>query len=656
MRYPRYELSVRILPDSRRLEASGIIALPASDTAREAVELSLSELMRDLRFEVLSPAASAGPAELAKVSRPSSRVGWGTDTWRVKPAHPFAAGEPVRLRFSYSGGGTSNIFSIEPDCAFAGGISTAWYPEVESVPVRPDGRLRGTQGVGLVEYTVPAGFVVHAQGVPQSTPEEHGRGVFRFDVRDRMYFAFGAARYTVSRRPGRIPLTAYLLRNRDSTQAFLAGAAKILDLLGDHFGPYPFSEFALVEVPTDQADRAGFAGASMDGFMFPSSEFLDKPFNTAYYGHEIGHQWWGGLIKPGTSDGAWMLTEGMAEYAGLYIVGKLDGESAAERYRRRGYPGYYNLGGVGYLRLAAAGLDRPLATLPPDPSIARPIVNSKGNFAWSMLADELGLESFKRVLRGFIKQHAYERIPWNIALQEIERKAGRDLTWFYTQWFDGTGAPAWRLAWRLDGRVVRGTILQDPPHFRTRVEVRLEGPGCTPALQTIEVRGARTEFHFTAACRVEAVLLDPAYRVLHWTPEYKAEAEAVVPYTRADALLQQGRGDEAKPEFERALAQVAQPDRYGLTFLLNYGLAQLHTDRGEFAEAKTRLEAALMSPVRPPEVLPFAYVQLLRGARETHDTVGVERALTAVVAADVAAGGRTGAVEQARALISSQHH
>jgi hypothetical protein len=127
----------------------------------------------------------------------------------------------------------------------------------------------------------------------RSSPKEMSEGTFRFEVNDPAFFSFGAAKYSLQRKSGTIPATLYLLRSRENASEFLPGAARVLGALTQEFGPYPHSEFAIIEVPTKQADRAGFDGASVDGFIFVNSDFVDNGFNTAFFGHEISHQWVG---------------------------------------------------------------------------------------------------------------------------------------------------------------------------------------------------------------------------------------------------------------------------------------------------------------------------------------------------------------------------
>lgn len=529
---PRYDLSIRLMPDARRLEATGTMRLPATNFARNSFELSLSELMEDFRVEIVSPTVSAGVARLDARVRPYSRPGWGTTTWTIRPPRPIPPNEPVLLRFSYAGGGerTSFIFSLGAEACFGAGIATAWYPELEAFPVESDGRLRGLRGTGTLNFSVPRGYLVHAQGIQRKTPGEMSQGTFQFEINSPVFFSFAAGRYTVRRRSGTLPIALYLLRPRENADSYINGSARVLNALTQEFGDYPHSEFAIVEVPTAQGEQAGFAGASLDGFIISNTEFLDKDFNAAYFGHEISHQWWGSLIRARAVAGRWMLSEGMAQYGSLRAVEMLEGITAAERYRRTGYPGYISdQNALGYFTLAAQGTDHRLSDLPQEGNLSRALSNSKGFIVVDMLSRTIGRRRFSRILQNFIREHAYQQVTWNEFLRAIEAGAGRNLRWFYGQWFERTGAPDFQLTWRQEGRRVRGVIAQTSPYYQAALEIEAKNNQGQRLVRTVKIRRAETTFSFPVNFRVKTVTLDPNYLVLRWTPEYRTAANTSRP-------------------------------------------------------------------------------------------------------------------------------
>lgn len=512
---PQYDLSIRVMPDARRLEVTGKVRLPARNTSYSELRLSLSEVMHDLTVRVIEPAASSGTVRLEK-----GDVSRGSIKWIVHPVRPIPAGETVMLSFSYTGGEqVANQFYIGPEVSFASAWGTDWYPLPDS---------EDDEGFGALRFSVPAGDVVCATGERRSSTEDEAQGKFLFEVKHRTYFSFGAGRYTVARRAGAIPVSLYLLRPRQNANQYLDGVSKIIYLLSQEFGPYRFSEFALVEVPTELANKARFSGASVQGFFFSSSNAFDAPqFNLAlpYFAHELSHEWFPHTVALKKGRGRF-TEEALAQYGSLRVVEAMQGAAVAEQYRRTGLPNYtVDFSALGYFKMAAAGSDQRLADLQGEPG--RLLAYTKGFLVWDMLSREIGRAKFQRVMHDITRRYAFREITWGELLRAIEVGAGRNLGWFYEQWFERTGAPDFKLTWRQVGRKLLGSVTQTSPSYRAALEVEAKNGQGQRLVRKVRVRGAETSFSFPVKFRVGSVTLDPHYLVLRWTPEYRNAARRV---------------------------------------------------------------------------------------------------------------------------------
>jgi len=506
------DLSVKVQPDQRRLEASGTLRLPAAKEAREEVEFSLRADMADLRVEVLSPQACAGPADV----RDRGSAGSGTDKdWTIRPRHPFPAGSDISLKFSYAGGKKQSlVFYLGREGCFAGGPNSAWYPNFSS-----------GQYTGSLHFEVPKGLVVKATGNLVRTRDEADRTVFEFAVTQPSTFSFAVGKYLVHRHEGKVPTTLYLLKDRPFAEKMVTGLGQVLDVLVPEFGPYPYGkEFAIVETPSPQSEMSGFTGASLEGFMFVSRSSLRGGFNLALFGHEVGHQWWGNLVKHTGEKGSNMLDEAMAQYGSLRCVEEIEGPEAAARYRWTGYPGYSNVQcGRGGLRLWATGRDHALENLPSGSLISHNLADSKGFLVYHLLARTIGPDRFREALHQIIKRHAGGTVTWQEFLQAVQEAAGRDMGWFYEQWFTRTGAPFLSLDWHQEGDKLRCTIAQEEPTYRLSIPIAVEFAGRPSVTHDVDVAGAKTQVVLPAPGRVSSVTLDPLHHVYHMTPAIKDE-------------------------------------------------------------------------------------------------------------------------------------
>ena len=633
---PRYELALKILPDSHRLEASGTLRLASSDTTRKSVQLLLSESMRDLAVEVIEPRVSRGRPDLEKRERPGSTPGWGSNVWTIVPRAPFPAGQPILLRFSWAGGDQPGfVFYLGPEGSLAGGINTAWYPQV----LDPSG---GTSaGIGGMDFRLPNGYTVIASGTPAA--ESQTSGEFRFVANQPTHFAFAAGKYTVLRREGAVPMAVYLLRRRENAESYLDGCTRILEVLVREYGPHPYgNRFAVVEVPTEKLP--GSSGASFENFILANSASMDAPFNPVFFGHEMGHIWWGNLIKQKGERGRFMLDEGMAQYSALISLEHLEGSTAAEQMRRRGDPASpIEHSASTYFALAAGGLDSPLSRLPAEWN-SRNLASSKGPLVVDLLARTLGRDRFREILRHFTSRHAFTSVTWDQFVEAFDGGPEGQYWWFFSQWFDRPGAPDWRLSWVQEDSTLRGVIAQEAPFFRAVVDVGVAGPSGHRIVRPLEIQAqARTDFSWDVDLKVRDVTLDPEFRVPHWTPQFHAEAPLLAPYWQAFVKEESNQHDAALAHLEEAIKRVPAEDTMGVRFMLEELTARLLAgDSQRLAEAKAHLERGLMSASRRTERLGWAYFLLGYIASSLGDRATLQTAVEGAVASDAIVGSWSG--------------
>ena len=649
---PEYDLNVQIDAAAKRMRVHGTMTIPASAQKLDQVHFALSELMTDVRVEILAPVVEKNP-KIEKTHRAGSRPSWGQFTYRIVPHTPVPPGDPVVIGFDhqYSADRAGFVLAGSDRSFFASGINSAWYPQVEEYPRTDDGiPLRGVRAVGKIRFQLPDGWDVYSPGKRIAEKD-----AVKFTIDRPVFFAFAAAKYSVRQMSNPMDVSLFELSPRgERMNVYLSKTASILDVLVKEFGPYPHPAFAIAEVPADQADGAGFAGASLDGFMLATSDFLNQEFNTAYYGHEIGHQWWGNLVRPDGPEARWLLSEAMAQYGSLRSVQSLEEPKKAEMYRRKGYPGYIrDQSGFGYLSLSAAGLDLPLTQLPAQAAVSRTLADSKGFFAFDMLSREVGREKFSNALKTITAKYAGRRISWNAFKAEISKAAGQDMSWFFQQWFDRTGAPDLESSWEQKDQKLRIHVNQKASYFRVNVPVTISGKD-QHVSREISIDGATKDVEFEIPFVATDVMMNPNYEILSWTAEYKEEATAIAPFTRASMQHDDGNAEKAREMYEEGLRNLPNPDPHGLTFLMHYGLGVMLFYENKLEESRKHLEAALSAPVLRPERLPWAYLRLAEIADKQNDPKRVCSTLQSVLSSDRSLPEKSGATEHTGEL-STKH-
>ncbi len=508
---PRYDISVRLEPEQRQMHVFGVARFPASARERRELTLMLSGLASEVRFSCRNRRG------IVPISVVDSARANGDRAWTLRFAAPIAAGADIEISFSYRIGGLGLLFYLGPEVCFATAWGMNWYPiSLDEYAGKATGSLR---------IEAPAGWKVVASHRASGAPREDG--AFGYEIVYPTYFSFAAGPFVLTERPGAPPVSIYTLGAREHSAALAEGAQRMLGVLAREFGPYRFDSFALVEAPRPIAQSAGFNACSLPGFaILNGNAFKARSVNymLEWLGHELSHQWFPHTVGLRLAPNA-LLVESLAEYGGWRVVEELGGEAAAERMRRIGFEHDPIYSAAAYFRIVANGGDSPLSRPSESPSeeAARNVAYNKGAFVFSMLGRQIGVDRLRRALHEITARHARGEISWEEFQRAIEQASGKNLDLFFRQWFDRGGAPDFTLSWRQDGDRIAGVVRQPAPYYSASAEIRIDGGNGETRTDIVEIAAA-PETRFTLQSRFAArdIVLDPSYKILRWTPEYRA--------------------------------------------------------------------------------------------------------------------------------------
>lgn len=140
----------------------------------------------------------------------------------------------------------------------------------------------------------------------------------------------------------------------------------------------------------------------------------------------------------------------------------------------------------------------------------------------TMLRDETGSdEPFRRLLSEFLREHAGGEASTADFRATLERLSGRDWSWFFRQWVEGTHIPEYRWrqelsrteagTWRLAVRVEQPDA---PEGFRMPLPLLAEYGDGTAETFVLEVDAPSKSFIFDLARRPDRLTLNPGFAVL----------------------------------------------------------------------------------------------------------------------------------------------
>jgi hypothetical protein len=232
----------------------------------------------------------------------------------VQLAEPAAADRPIKLKFEIDGN-----FLVQP-----GGDS---YWELGSRGWFPQPSVGGQFYTFHAVVRVKKPFVPFAPGTTVRRAAEGAENVLETRVDKPIRFApILAGQYELQeevRQGVKIRVATYALKNDRAVKQLTNLAGNIIQYYQEFLGPFPFSEFNIIEI-----NDFGF-GQAPPGIMFITKEAFNPLIgeeNQLYseginerFAHEIAHQYWGVAVKWPTSEEQW-LSESFAEYcAGLFL-------------------------------------------------------------------------------------------------------------------------------------------------------------------------------------------------------------------------------------------------------------------------------------------------------------------------------------------------
>ena len=178
----------------------------------------------------------------------------------------------------------------------------------------------------------------------------------------------------------------------------------------------------------------------------------------------------------------------------------------------------------------------------------------KGAMIFHMLRWEVGDKMFLNILKGALSQYTDQSIRTDDFERVAEAQSQQQLTPFFAQWIDGTGAPAftdkyavYRLGNNKGFRTI-GEINQDLDLFRMPVELRIETDGKT-VNQHIDVVGTDTQYVVDTFGRPRRISIDPGDWVLKSTPDLQVRISIL----KGQQLVAQGDLLDALAEYKKAL-------------------------------------------------------------------------------------------------------
>ena len=413
-------------------------------------------------------------------------------------------------------------------------------------------------------------------------------------------------------------------------QQYAETAAREFQYFDSAYGQGPSNNLKVVEIPDDSVPSAWAPEIA----AIASREISDK-VNYRLLANAVAHQWWGASVSPASRDDSW-LSDGFARYAEARYVENSAGEAAYEEVIKD-----IGVGAMAYdtVPLATVGKMDPFS-----PEF-QSLVTDKGAEILHMLRWVMGDEKFDNTLRGFAIQYAGKSASADDFRKLSEQHYGQQLTWFFTQWLNSTGAPEFKNKYTVyrvkNGFRVVGEISQDLDLFRMPIELKIDTDGKTET-KRIDVVGTDSPYSVDTYGRPRRITIDPGNWVLKNTPDVKVRTAIL----RGQQLVQTGDLAEALKQFQDALKFNSNSS------LAHYRIAEVFFLQHNYQAAANEYREAENGDLDPKWTEVWSYIQL----GKIFDVTGQrERALGEYRKALQTNDNTQGAMEEARKYVQAPY-
>jgi aminopeptidase N len=216
---------------------------------------------------------------------------------------------------------------------------------------------------------------------------------------------------------------------------------------------FPWNKYAQIVVRDYVSGAMENTTACVLGGQSTRRELKDSYYSTGIE-HELFHQWFGDYVTAESWSNL-TLNESMADLGEILWLEHKYGQDAADEHVYQGMQGYFNNDGNATKKLVEYDFEEPK-------DVFNGVTYQKGGRILNMLRHYLGDEAFYMGLHLYLTDNAYKSAEVAQLRMAMEKASGRDLRWWFDQWYNRAGHPLLQTEWHWDslGRVERIVVKQ----------------------------------------------------------------------------------------------------------------------------------------------------------------------------------------------------
>ena len=363
-------------------------------------------------------------------------------TLEVPLHHALAPGESLRIALTYEASipTTANygygMYAWQDNILTLAGFfpvipvfdADGWHVEV--IPQHGDATYNDV-ALYDVTLTAPADMTLVTSGdiLTVTHPTSVTQTIHAYGGPMRDFFVAMSPDYQkISAEVGEITVNSYFVAGyRQAGEFALQTASEALQDFEKRFGPYPYRAFDVLAAPMPGT----LGGVEFPGLAVMAQRYYQNPDNDFWefvIAHEVGHQWWYGLVGSDQVNYPWQ-DEALTQYTALLYFEDKYGPQKRQELANLYFWYPYN-------QLLATGTDRPVAGPVSDFSetMYGAVVYGKGPLFFEALRDSIGDPLFFAGLRQYANAYRYGVASPEDLLASFGQANKQDIAYLYQTW------------------------------------------------------------------------------------------------------------------------------------------------------------------------------------------------------------------------------
>ncbi|AKK72162.1 peptidase M1 [Chryseobacterium gallinarum] len=411
-------------------------------------------------------------------------------------------------------------------------FSSVWFPTID----KPNQKT--TQEIYM---TVPDKYITLSNGILKESQKEPGNmrtDHWVMEKRHAVYLFFmGVGEYSVVKDKWRnVPIDYYIEKEYEPYARQIYGnTPEMMEFFSKKLNyDYPWPKYSQItgrDYPSVAMENTTATIHNM-GVMQKPGQLIDENKWEEYIAHELFHHWFGDLVTAESWSNL-TLNESFANYSQYLWNEYKYGKDQADYHLLSNVNKYINSPSNFKKDLVRFSYDSPEDTFDV-------VSYEKGGGILHMLRNYLGDDAFFAGISDFLKTYEYKNAEVQQLRLSFEKISGKDLNWFFNQWYYGSGNPKLQYSYTFEPVKKQVEVMIDqsqekPFEFPLAIDVYDNGK---PVRYNVWVKAqAKNRLNFNVSIKPDLININADGVLLSEITDTKTAEQNLIQFTHSKEFL-----------------------------------------------------------------------------------------------------------------------